>query len=293
MRRFVQTAAALLQNAYLAFPWTRNLYQGPLKKICTPGLNCYSCPAAVLACPLGTLQHFLASVRPALRWGTYRMGFYVAGFLLAVGLVGGRLVCGWICPFGFLQEGLHRIPSPKMGVPRWLGGVRYVVLAVFVVGLPLALAGPMGYGEAWFCRTICPAGTLEAGGMFFIIPELREQIGLVFSVKMAILVGFVVWAVLSYRPYCRTLCPLGALYGLFNRWSLIRVEHTPGLCRGCQRCVEACPVGLDPRTESSTPACLRCLTCSIRACPAAALRVAVGEHRLGRDPCAPPSTPAS
>ena len=293
MRHWVQAVAALAQNAYLAFPWTRNLYQGPLKKICTPGLNCYSCPAAVLSCPLGTLQHFIGSVRPALRWGTYRLGFYVVGFLVAVGLVGGRLPCGWLCPFGFLQEGLHRIPSPKVGVPRALGGLRYATLAVLVVALPLGLTGALGYGDAWFCRVMCPAGTLEAGGLFAIMPELREQIGGVFALKLAILVVVVGWSVAAYRPYCRTLCPLGAVYGLFNRWSLIRVAHDPSRCERCGSCVESCRLGLDPRTDSGSPACLRCFTCATRACPNGALGLAVAPSPRERSPCAPPSTPAS
>jgi len=294
MRRWVQATSALLQNAYWAFPWTRTIYQGPLKKFCTPGLNCYSCPAAVLACPLGTLQHFLAGWRPALRWGTYRLGFYVFGFLAAVGLLGGRAACGWLCPFGFLQEGLHRIPSPKFRVPRILGGLRYAVLAVFAVGLPLFLTGPLGYGEPWFCRAICPAGTLEAGGLFFLMPALREQIGLWLWIKIGLLAGVLGWAVVAYRPYCRTLCPLGALYGMLNRWSLLRVDHDPDLCTECGRCIEACRVGLDPRREPDRAACLRCLTCATRACPTGALSAAVGSRRLERrTPCVPPSTPGS
>ncbi len=293
MRHRVQAVAAFLQNAYLAFPWTRNLYQGPLKKLCTPGLNCYSCPAAVAACPVGTLQHFVAGWRPALRWGTYRLGFYVVGFLAAVGLLGGRFACGWLCPFGFLQEGLHRIPSRKFGVPRALGGLRYLVLLGLVIGLPLLATGPMGHGEPWFCRALCPAGTLEAGGLFLFIPELREQVGPWLWWKLAALAGVIGWAVASYRPYCRTLCPLGAIYGLLNRWSALRIDHDPARCEGCEACVSACRIGLDPRRDSGSPACLRCLTCATHACPTGALAVGLGTRRFEPTPCAPRSTPTS
>ncbi|GAB4260012.1 MAG: 4Fe-4S binding protein [Deferrisomatales bacterium] len=293
MRRIVQLVAAVAQNGYLAFPWAGPLYQGALKRVCTPGLNCYSCPAALFACPLGALQHFLAGVRPALSWGTYRLGFYVVGFLMAVGLVGGRMPCGWLCPFGLLQDGLHRIRSPKLPVPRALGGVRYGVLAVLVVGLPLAATGAMGYGEAWFCRLLCPAGTLEAGGLFFLMPELRAQLGAVFAVKAALLGAVVGWAVVSYRPYCRTLCPLGALYGLFNRWSLVGVRHDPARCTGCGTCLGGCRVGLNPRRAGRSPACLRCFECAGRRCPAGALTVGSGRPAPGGVPCDPPSIPAS
>ncbi len=273
MRGWIQAAAALLQNAYLAFPWTRNLYQGPLKSACVPGLNCHACPAALFACPLGSLQHFVAGIRPAVRWGTYRLGFSVVGFLAAVGLLGGRFACGWLCPFGFFQELLHRIPSPKFGVPRRLWNVRYAVLAVLVVGLPAALVNRMGYGEVWFCRLACPAGTLEGAPLFALVPALRDQVGALYGLKLGVLVGVVAWAVVAYRPYCRTLCPLGAIYGWFNRWSLLQVRHDPSRCRDCGNCLAVCRAELDPRTEARSTSCLRCVACARAACPNGALRI--------------------
>jgi len=293
VRRWAQTALLLLQNAYWAFPWTRTLYQGPLKHLCTPGLNCYSCPAAVLACPLGTLQHFVAALRPALRWGTYRLGFYVVGFLTAVGLLGGRFSCGWLCPFGFLQDGLHHLPSPKLRVPSALGWVRYGVLGTLVLFLPAVVLTPLGYGDAWFCRYACPAGTLEAGGLFYLMPELAEQIGPVLAWKLGLLAVILAWAVLSYRPYCRTLCPLGAIYGLFNRWSLVAVEWEPDRCTDCRACVDGCEVEVDPRRGPGDLACLRCFGCAVHRCPSGALTVRIGTLRFRPSPCDRPSTPAS
>jgi len=290
----VQALSTLAHNAYLAFPAAGTLYQGPLKALCGPGLNCHSCPAAVLACPLGTLQHFLASVRHAVRWGTWRLGFYVVGTLLAMGLLGGRFACGWLCPFGWLQEGLHRVPSPKLRVPPGLDVLRYGVLALLVVGLPLLVANRLGHGEPWFCRVACPAGTLEAGGLFWLLPGLREQAGPVLAGKLGVLAAVLGWAVVSSRPYCRTLCPLGALYGLLNRWSLLQVEHDPSLCTRCGACADGCLAGLDPREGSSrSPRCLRCLECARVRCPNGALAVALGARRLSPTRCARPSTPAS
>ncbi|MEW6488552.1 MAG: 4Fe-4S binding protein [Thermodesulfobacteriota bacterium] len=293
LRRWVQAASALLQNAYLAFPWTGTLYQGRLKYLCTPGLNCYSCPAAVLSCPLGALQHFVGAVRPAVRWGTYRLGFYVAGFLIAVGLLSGRFPCGWLCPFGLLQDGLHRVPSAKIPVPRWMGALRYAALGILVLFLPLALTSSLGYGEAWFCRLVCPAGTLEAAGLFWIMPALREQVGPLFAWKLVLLAAVLTWAVASYRPYCRTLCPLGAIYGLFNRWSLVGVEWDPALCRDCRACAEGCELEVDPRRHGRSAACLRCFGCARERCPTGALSVRVGTRRFRPAPCDLPSTPAS
>jgi polyferredoxin len=232
-------------------------------------------------------------VRPALRWGTDRLGFYVVGTLLAVGLLGGRFACGWLCPFGLVQELLHKVPSPKWRIPSVLHRLPLAVLAVTVVLLPLLLINRLGYGEPWYCRLLCAPGTLEASGLFLVIPELREQLGPTFALKAGILALFLGWAVVSFRPYCRTLCPLGAVYGLFNRWSLVRIEHDPGRCSDCGACAAGCRVGLDPRHESASPACLRCLECATRRCPTGALAVRIGSRAFAASPCAPPSTPAS
>jgi polyferredoxin len=178
-------------------------------------------------------------------------------------------------------------------VSRFLGHLRYAVLAVFVVILPLFVLNRMGYGAPWFCQAVCPAGTLEAGGLFFLMPELREQIGGVFALKLGLLAGVLGWAVVSYRPYCRTVCPLGAIYGLFNRWSLLRVEHDPALCRDCRSCVENCEVELDPRRAGPSPVCLRCFGCALHHCPTGALSVRVGSVRLAGQSCDQPSTPTS
>ncbi len=290
MRRLVQLCATALQNAYWAFPWSKTLYQGPWKRLCTPGLNCHSCPAAVTACPLGTLQHFLAALRPALRWGTYRLGAYVIGFLLAVGLLLGRFPCGWLCPFGFLQDLLHRLPGPKLALPRRLAGLRFVMLGLLTLALPVLLAGPLGYGEPWYCKLVCPAGTLEAGGMFLLMPDLWEQIGTLFALKLLLLVGLLGWAAVCYRPYCRAVCPLGAIYGICNRWSWLRVAYDPSLCRECGRCLEGCQVELDPRRAGHSAACLRCFDCARRHCPHGALRVHCGARAVPLEPCDPPST---
>ncbi len=287
MRRWVQAVATLAQNAYLAFPWTGTLYQGPLKGLCSPGLNCYSCPAAVLACPIGALQQAMGAVRPALRWGTYRLGFYVLGSLLAIGLVLGRFPCGWLCPFGLLQDGLYKLRAPKVAVPRFLGALRYAVLGVLVIALPLWATKPFGYGEAWFCQLLCPAGTLEAGALLFLMPDLREQLGGNFALKVGILVGVLGWAVVSYRPFCRTLCPLGAVYGLLNRGSLLSLHWDPTRCGDCRACVDGCEVEVDPRRAPGSPACLRCFGCARERCPSSALTVRLGAYSFRPSPCTP------
>lgn len=281
MRKLVQAVAALAQNAYLAFPWTRNLYQGGLKRFCTPGLNCHSCPAAVFACPLGTAQHFIAGARGALHWGTWRLGGYVWGFLAAFGLLFGRAACGWLCPFGLFQELLHRIPSPKFALSDRWGRLRLPVAVLTILILPVALAGPFG-GEPWFCKALCPAGTLEAAGLFFLMPELGEQVGPFLWWKWTLLAALLLLAVAVLRPYCRMLCPLGLFYGWFNRASLLKVAHDPALCRDCGACRKDCGLGVDPTRSDADPRCIRCFACVRRHCPSGALTARFGPWRLGR-----------
>ncbi len=132
-RRLVQLYSALLHNAHLKGFIDGEIYQGKAKYACVPGLNCYSCPGAAGACPLGALQNALASTG-------HRAGWYVLGILLLFGVTLGRTVCGWICPFGLIQELLNRIPTFKLRksrVTRALSWLKYAVLAVFVLAIPL------------------------------------------------------------------------------------------------------------------------------------------------------------
>lgn len=265
MRRLVQIIAAIGANCafLLGQPFPGSIYQGPLKRICSPGLNCYACPYAVLSCPIGTLQHFAAHV-------SYRLSFYVAGFLILIGTLSGRLVCGWICPFGLFQELLHRLPSRKIRLNRAARHLRWAVLAVFVILLPVLT------GQPSFCRFLCPAGTLEAGAPAVAFnPPLRELIGTLFGIKAAVFLLFALGSVFVYRFFCRTACPLGLLYGLFNRVAVWGLSYDPDRCLSCGECARACPVGLKPdREEFLSGECIRCLRCQ-RACPQSSLRFGI------------------
>nr|WP_181447972.1 4Fe-4S binding protein [Dissulfurirhabdus thermomarina] len=273
-------------NAYWLFPWRAPLYQGPLKKACFPGLNCYSCPAAVGACPLGGLQNALAALRPTLRAGQLQLGGYVAGFLGVVGSLGGRFVCGWICPFGFLQEGLYRLPVPKLGLWRPLRWMPYGFLLVFVVALPLLAVDRLGYGAPYFCKLVCPAGTLEAGlPLLALHPELRAVAGWLFVHKLAVLVALLAWCTMTLRAFCRTICPLGAIYGLFNRVSFLRLRFHPDRCVACGACRTVCPTGVsffDGVDGPNTPACIRCLRCQAT-CPTRAVTLEFGPVRAAEE----------
>ena len=282
IRKWVQLIAALVMNGSWSFPFTRTLYQGPLKVICAPGLNCYSCPAATTYCPLGSLQQLMGGLRFSLENGQYYLGLFVVGSVGILGGLFGRMICGWACPFGFLQELLYKLPTRKFGVPRVLRYAKYGFLAFFVVLLPLLLVDEFGTGQPWFCKFICPAGTLEAGiPMLLLQPNLRNTLGLLFLSKLVIMVVFIIWSVLASRPFCRTTCPLGAFYALFKKVRLVKLRLDQAKCTNCKACHHVCPMGVKFNESPDDAECITCLACMNRACQFDAISLEIGGLPLG------------
>lgn len=258
-RRLIQLYAALLTNANLKGFGSGKIYQGDVKSICAPGLNCYSCPGASAACPLGALQNALAS-------SGARVPYYVFGILLLFGLIFGRWICGFLCPFGLIQDLLHKIRTPKLKknrVTRVLSYLKFVILAIFVIILPLiyalqknALALPA------FCKYICPSGTLlGAGGLLANENnnDMFSMLGPLFTWKFCLLVVIVVACVFIYRAFCRFLCPLGALYGLFNKISLLGIKLDKPSCNDCGRCIDRCKMDIRHVGDHECISCGDCI----------------------------------
>jgi ferredoxin-type protein NapH len=276
LRTLIQTLVALGTNAYLMFPFGGSvIYQGPLKAVCHPGLNCYSCPGALLSCPIGAVQNFLASIRYSIPGSFPQFGAVVVGYIGFIGTMVGRLPCGWLCPFGFIQDLLHKVPVRKFRLWEPLRYVKYVMLAVFVVILPLTLVDSSGLGHPWFCKLVCPAGTLEGALPLVILkPNLWATLGFFFWNKLTILVTIITLAFFISRPFCRILCPLGAFYSLFTRMTMVQLEFIEGNCVGCGSCSRKCPMGVKPQEQRDSGECIMCLKC-LDACQFRALQFGI------------------
>jgi ferredoxin-type protein NapH len=266
-RWLIQTIVTLGTNSYFLFPFGGSIiYQGPLKAICHPGLNCYSCPAALLSCPVGAVQNFIASIRYTPTGSFPHTGAMVLGYLGFIGSLVGRLPCGWLCPFGFIQDLLYKIPVRKFTLWRPLRYTKYVILVGTVLLMPLFVIDKYSLGHPWFCKLICPSGTLlGALPLLALKPTLWQTLTFYFWNKLTILVLIIVLAMLFSRFFCRVLCPLGAFYGLFNRTTLIKVDYIEGNCVHCKSCVKTCPTGIIPYEDPGSPDCIMCLKC-IDAC---------------------------
>lgn len=267
-RRFWQFAATVAANGYWPGFVQGTIYQGPAKKVCLPFLNCYSCPGALGACPVGAAQTILAG--PA-----HAVPLYVLGLLTAAGAAVGRAVCGWLCPFGLLQEALALPGARRRRLPGWLLGGKYVIL-VLTVALPVLWLGAGGVGAPYFCEYLCPAGTLEAAvPLLAADASLRALAGPLLAWKLLVLIALLAAMLFVYRPFCRIACPLGAFYSLLNPVSVWRLERDPARCTRCGACRAACPLDLAVDDRPNNRECVRCLDCT-RACPNGALSFRCG-----------------
>lgn len=315
-RRAVQLFFAAASNSYLTGFMAGKIYQGNLKYVCAPGLNCYSCPGARLACPIGSLQAVLGS-------RSFTVSTYVFGFLLVFGALLGRAVCGFLCPFGLLQELLYKIPLMKkvrtFKGDRALRYAKYGFLLFLVILIP-AVMSLSGDAQPAFCKYVCPQGALEGGiplvlydrflggvqqagapvpslaglsvpGLDSVVnaAALRQsgptlKVGLLYFWKIGILVSFLLLSVKIYRPFCRYVCPLGAAYAPFNKLALYRLHFDENACVHCGRCRRACNMDLDPVKQLNHAECVRCGDC-VDACPTAALSLGFRKKEPQKRPC--------
>lgn len=272
MRLGIQIAFTALSNGYVMGFLKGKIYQGPGKKLCLPGLNCYSCPGALGSCPIGSLQAVLGSPK-------FQMSFYVVGFFLFTGAILGRVVCGFLCPFGLVQDLLYKIPffAKRKNMPghKGLVWIKYVVLALMVVILPMFAVNAYGISDPWFCKYLCPSGTLFGGIPLIAANDgLQQALGGLFIWKMSVLLVILVWSLWVYRPFCKYLCPLGAIYGWFNPIALSRYQMDKEACIDCKKCKAACPMDIPVYAKPNSAECIKCGKC-LQACPTDCIEVAL------------------
>ena len=270
-RGWIQAGATLLTNIHLPNFLKGGLYQGKGKAVCVPGLNCYSCPAASGACPIGSFQAVVGSSK-------FRFSYYITGFLILLGVLLGRVICGFLCPFGWFQELLHKIPTKKLSTKKLkpLTYLKYVVLLVMVVLLPVLVTNQLGMGDPFFCKYLCPQGVLEGAiPLSLANAGIRAALGSLFKWKFIVLLTVIVLSIVFYRPFCKWLCPLGAFYALLNKVSLFQMQVDQSKCVSCGKCAKVCKMDVDVTKSPNHTECIRCGMC-IRACPTEAVSFRYG-----------------
>ncbi len=262
-RNIFQLIYAFITNGSITGFFTGKIFKGATKYGCVPGLNCYSCPGALSSCPIGSVQAVLGSRK-------YSFTFYVFGIMVLFGVVLGRFICGWLCPFGFFQDLLHKIPVKKLKIKKKIHKpmtfVKYAILLFFVILFPIFLTNDFGVAKPFFCQYVCPSGTFFGGlPLLTVNADLRQAIGSLFTLKISILIIIVALSIFVFRFFCKYLCPLGAFYALFNKISIYHLSVDGNKCIGCQKCVRACKMGVNVLKNPDSPECIRCLDCK-KAC---------------------------
>ncbi len=264
-RRLYQLSSLLIMDSAIKGFLTASIYQGTSKGFCVPVLNCYACPSAIFACPIGTIQHFMViGGRPEdSKMFFANLPYYPIGLLGVTAAAVGRMCCGYLCPFGFTQDLLYKLKVHKVRVPKILRHFKYLTLIVLVFILPMML------GENWFSK-LCPMGTLIGGIPWVTINvDIRGMVKAIFWIKLAILMTYVTFSTISKRPFCQTSCPLGAIYSLFNRVSFFKLTWDSRTCTHCNKCEDICPMDIKVYEEPNAVDCIRCLDC-VR-CPSVSL----------------------
>lgn len=255
--RKITRARPWVQTAFLGL-WLAPL-GGLLRGIPGCVFHCYSCPLSSFACPVGVAANYAALAPVA-----FEFPWLLLGILVVVAALGGSIVCGWACPFGFLQDLFAKIPTPKFTPPNWLGYTRYVVLLGLVILLPMWLGfrgTPFEDQIISICR-LCPAGALEAGLPYSAQGFMAGKGWTMSWFKTGILLTFVVSALFLYRPWCRIFCPLGGFLALFNRFSLFHLRFNATECTECNLCRSRCSMGVKVDQKVNVSGCIRCLECT-------------------------------
>lgn len=226
-----------------------------------PYFFCYSNPWDVGNCPLGIMEHGFVDIQISF-WSGLSMLFYLAGFLMLMGLLLGRMFCGWACPMGLLQDitrkfkisdRVRRKLKPKID-PRFKN-VKYLILLAIPITAYLS--------KDLFYTNLCPVG-----GVTGTIPTLlfypgEWLLGSSFTVKITSIILFFILVILVTRGWCKYLCPVGALLAPWNKLTPIKITRDEKACTSCGLCEKKCPMDIKDigkKPDSECVLCGRCVT---------------------------------
>ena len=88
-----------------------------------------------------------------------------------------------------------------------------------------------------------------------------QSLGWLFIVKILIAAAFLGFFIISKRPFCRLACPLGAIFGFFNKYSILQLRVNEHNCTNCQKCKSLCPVDINIGDDPGASTCVRCFKC--------------------------------
>lgn len=273
-RNKIQGLVALLYNLHIPNFFKGKIYSGPTKKVCLAGLNCYSCPSAAVSCPIGSMQAVMGSKK-------YRFSYYVFGMIAFFGVMIARLICGFLCPMGWFQDLLNKIPTKKLSTRKLkaLRLIKYIILFSLILALSLVMRDKYEVIPPYFCKYICPQGIIQGAIPLAIKnPSLRLALGKLFNLKLGILITTIILSIIFYRPFCKWICPLGAFYSFFNKYSLYQMKVDKNKCIDCGKCAKVCKMDVDIRKNSAHMECIRCHEC-IKACPTKAISSSLLQRR--------------
>lgn len=215
---------------------------------------CWESPYALMACPIGILEHAFTD-------RTWYLLIYLAGMIGLISIIFGRTACGWACPIGFLQD-LVKGRKTKRLADKKLRFLKYFIL--ILIPISSYITKELAYTE------ICPIGGLTASLPHLAINPNGYTFLPFFYIKMMNVAGFFILIILLTRGWCRHLCPVGAMMAPFNKISILQIKFDEDKCIKCFKCASVCPMQINMPYENKSAECIRCGKC-IDACPKNAL----------------------
>lgn len=183
-------------------------------------------------------------------------------FFLTLAIMGNKLICGWACPFGALQELFYSVPFvKKKKIPFMISNI--IRISVFIIML-LFLFAVIGKQKGLVIYHYINPFNLFNGDF--------EEISVLIAIVTSLIGAFVI-----YRPFCLFICPFGLLSWLAEHISLFRIRIDNKLCHQCNACVRACPTDSCRDLVAGKTFVADCYSCGrcLGSCPQNAIKYAM------------------